>query len=113
MPLNHLEYEVIHASTWDDNYPPHQLLPKDKSSPGGEIKHGKGWQSARLCKYPQEIILQVSCGSARIRKLQILSHHYKIATKLEIYVGTIQRRKEIVGVNTNTGSNIDEQKTLS
>ncbi|CAI2177844.1 15557_t:CDS:10 [Funneliformis geosporum] len=47
MPLNHLEYEVIHASTWDDNYPPHQLLPKDKSSPGGEIKHGKGWQSER------------------------------------------------------------------
>ncbi|CAJ0842792.1 3067_t:CDS:2, partial [Entrophospora sp. SA101] len=50
---------------------------------------------------------QVTCGPARIRKLQILSHHYKIASKLEIYVGTVQRRKEVVGGMTNNINNND------
>ncbi|RIA83627.1 hypothetical protein C1645_785930 [Glomus cerebriforme] len=113
MLLQHLEYTVIHATGWDDNYPPHQLLPKDNKNSSNGIKHGKGWQSKRLCTYPQEIILQVSCGTARIRKLQILSHHYKIATKLEIYVGSVQQRKEILGKETNTGGTHDEKRTLS
>ncbi|CAG8437407.1 7594_t:CDS:1 [Acaulospora morrowiae] len=44
-----LEYEVIHATGWDESYPPQQLLPKDNKNNGnnGGIKHGKGWQSAR------------------------------------------------------------------
>jgi hypothetical protein len=48
MPLKHLEYDIVHATGWDVNYPPHQLLPKDnKNSSNGSIKHGKGWQSER------------------------------------------------------------------
>jgi hypothetical protein len=58
--------------------------------------------------------LQVSCGVARIRKLQILSHHYKIATKLEIYVGSVQQRKEMVGMEEKyTGGSNNENRTLS
>ncbi|PKY44949.1 hypothetical protein RhiirA4_542229 [Rhizophagus irregularis] len=116
MSLQHLEYEIVHVTGWDDNYPPHQLLPKDNKnlSKEGSIKHGKGWQSERYCKYPQEIILQVSCGAARIRKLQILSHHYKIATKLDIYVGSVQQRKEMVGMeDIYTGDSNNENRTLS
>ncbi|GBC26392.2 centrosomal protein of 104 kDa-like [Rhizophagus irregularis DAOM 181602=DAOM 197198] len=116
MSLQHLEYEIVHVTGWDDNYPPHQLLPKDNKnlSKEGSIKHGKGWQSERYCKYPQEIILQVSCGAARIRKLQILSHHYKIATKLDIYVGSVQQRKEMVGMeDIYTGGSNNENRTLS
>ncbi|GES89686.1 centrosomal protein of 104 kDa-like isoform X2 [Rhizophagus clarus] len=116
MSLQHLEYDIVHATGWDDNYPPHQLLPMDNknSSNDGSIKLGKGWQSKRSCKYPQEIILQVSCGVARIRKLQILSHHYKIATKLEIYVGSVQQRKEMMGMEDKyTGGSNNEKGTLS
>lgn len=49
MPLQHLEYDIVHATGWDVNYPPHQLLPKDNknSSNEGSVKHGKGWQSER------------------------------------------------------------------
>ncbi|CAG8453171.1 7737_t:CDS:1 [Acaulospora colombiana] len=44
-----LGYEVIHATSWDESYPPQQLLPKDNKNNGndGGIKHGKGWQSEK------------------------------------------------------------------
>jgi hypothetical protein len=111
MSLHHLEFQVVHATSWDDNYPPEQLVPKDRQQnvSNGGVRHGKGWQSQRLCAFPQEIILQLTGGPARILKIQVLSHHYKIASKLDIYVGSVQRRKEVVGM---ANSNI-EKKTLS
>ncbi|KAG9304583.1 hypothetical protein G9A89_020147 [Geosiphon pyriformis] len=115
MPLQQLDFKVIHATDWDENYPPEALVPKVTShlqNKNGGVKHGKGWQSPRLCAYPQEIILQLASGSARVLKLQILSHHYKIASKLDIYVGSVQRRKEMAGMaNSNTIK--QEKKTLT
>ncbi|CAG8567618.1 5539_t:CDS:10 [Ambispora gerdemannii] len=114
MPLQHLEFDVIHATGWDDNYPPEQLIPRDRLHFDGSnnnhlnagVKHGKGWQSPRFCSYPQEIILQLTSGPARILKIQILSHHYKITSQLDIYVGSVQQRKDIVGmVSTNSNNN--------
>ncbi|CAG8493198.1 1743_t:CDS:10 [Dentiscutata erythropus] len=99
----------------DDNYPPRQLLPSDNNNNSSDVsgvKHGKGWQSQKRCTYPQEIILRVTCGPARVRRLQILSHHYKIASRLEIYIGSIQRRKEVIPTNAS-GSNTDEKRTFS
>ncbi|CAG8714284.1 11725_t:CDS:2, partial [Cetraspora pellucida] len=58
------------------------------------------------CTYPQEIVLRVTCGTARVRKLQILSHHYKIASKLEIYVGSIQQK---ISTNTSDNDNSNER----
>ncbi|XP_060115252.1 centrosomal protein of 104 kDa isoform X2 [Heteronotia binoei] len=44
-----------------------------------------GWRSPRLCQYPQEIILQM-VERCRIRKLQLLAHHYMISSKIEFYI---------------------------
>ena len=30
------------------------------------------------------------CGPARISKVQVLSHHYKIATKIDVYIGILK-----------------------
>lgn len=35
-------------------------------------------------------------GSSRISKLQILSHHFKIATKIDIYMGTLKDPRDVL-----------------
>lgn len=36
--------------------------------------------------YPQELVIRID-PAARIRKLQLLSHQYMIASKIELFVG--------------------------
>ena len=43
--------------------------------------------SARFCDFPQEIGFQFA-GPVHLVQLQVLSHQYKIASKLELFVGT-------------------------
>ena len=48
----------------------------------------RGWQCARFSKFPQELILRLD-HPARIHQIQLLSHEYKIATKIELYTGLL------------------------
>lgn len=45
----------------------------------------KGWQSARFCDYPQEIVFQFM-SPVRLRQLQFLSHQSKISSRVDIFV---------------------------
>ncbi|XP_034949351.1 centrosomal protein of 104 kDa isoform X2 [Chelonus insularis] len=55
----------------------------------------RGWQSARRCGYPQELILRLQ-GPAKITRIQVLAHQYLIPEKLEIWT----TREENASVNT-------------
>ena len=44
----------------------------------------------RCPEYPQDLIIRLLCGPARISKVQVLSHHYKIATKIDVYIGILK-----------------------
>nr|XP_024357275.1 uncharacterized protein LOC112273107 isoform X2 [Physcomitrium patens] len=44
--------------------------------------------TARFCHYPQEIVLELQWPS-RIINMQLLSHEFKIPTKVEVFVGLI------------------------
>ncbi|CAG9766448.1 unnamed protein product [Ceutorhynchus assimilis] len=44
----------------------------------------KGWQSAKNCQYPQEIVIQLR-QKCYLNKIQILSHQHMIASKVEFY----------------------------
>ncbi|XP_021918251.1 centrosomal protein of 104 kDa isoform X2 [Zootermopsis nevadensis] len=46
-----------------------------------------GWQSARECAYPQELILQLH-STAIVQKIQVLAHQYLIPEKLELWAGS-------------------------
>lgn len=53
-----------------------------------------GWHSLKFCEYPQEIGLEIISNddfpetcTKYLTKLQILSHEYKIASRIEMYVG--------------------------
>ncbi|KAH9514057.1 hypothetical protein Btru_030100 [Bulinus truncatus] len=75
-----LHFKVIHASGQDDVYRASEL---NHHSP-----LTKGWQSARFCLYPQDMVLQLETRS-RLRKIQILSHQILIPTKIEFFVGDV------------------------
>ncbi|EFN60722.1 Uncharacterized protein KIAA0562 [Camponotus floridanus] len=44
----------------------------------------RGWQSARNCTYPQELILRLH-GPTKLTRIQVLAHQYLIPEKLEIW----------------------------
>ncbi|XP_071146725.1 centrosomal protein of 104 kDa-like isoform X3 [Mytilus edulis] len=75
-----LPFRVIHASGQDESYRASEL---NYHSP-----LTKGWQASRYCLYPQDIVLQLD-QRCRLRKIQILSHQYLIATKIEFFVGDV------------------------
>ncbi|KAF9433149.1 hypothetical protein BGZ76_009818, partial [Entomortierella beljakovae] len=87
-----LPYEIQMASGWDKGFPPEELVGLMQSSVG------KGWHTPRFCGYPQDLVLRFSCGHSRVRKIQILSHQYKIANRLDIWMGS---RKGVQSINTN------------
>ncbi|KAF9359356.1 hypothetical protein BGX26_012560 [Mortierella sp. AD094] len=88
-----LLYEVQMASGWDKGFPPEELVGLMQTSVG------KGWHTPRFCGYPQDLVLRFSCGHSRIRKIQILSHQYKIASRLDFWMGS---RKGVQSINTDT-----------
>lgn len=75
-----LSFKVTHASGQDDV---HRASELNYHSP-----LTKGWQSARYCLYPQDIVVQLEKRS-RLRKIQVLSHQFLIATKIEFFVGDV------------------------
>ena len=74
-----LPFNIISVSGEDPDYPAEDL---NESSP-----ESKGWQSARFCEYPQELVLEFLTG-VRIQQLQLLSHQSKITSKIEILMGS-------------------------
>ena len=74
-----IKFQVVYATGSDDEYSSSSL-----ESHGPSVK---GWRSERFCVYPQELVLQLP-SVIRVRKLQILSHQYLIARKIELYIGT-------------------------
>ncbi|MEW5308551.1 MAG: hypothetical protein WDW38_000501 [Sanguina aurantia] len=73
-----LRFTIQAVSGEDSDYPVRELLFHSPQT--------RGWHSPRFCKYPQEILLRLEQPS-KIQQIQILSHEYKIATKVEVFVG--------------------------
>lgn len=51
-------------------------------------------KSNRHPEYPQDLILRLNSGLHRIHKVEILSHHYKIASQIELYVGITKEQEQ-------------------
>eukprot|EP01135_Chromosphaera_perkinsii_P011779 Nk52_evm25s2496 gene=Nk52_evmTU25s2496 len=64
----------------------------DEDSPAVRLEEhnptNNGWESQRFCTFPQIIVLRLE-EDCRIRKVQLLSHQYKIATKIELFIGNL------------------------
>ncbi|KAG0171874.1 hypothetical protein DFQ29_008645 [Apophysomyces sp. BC1021] len=104
MTANALQYEIAHCSSWDDDFSPEQLIVSSPGNRSSDMTRSedfesdvkvKGWQTKKCTTYPQDLIIHLLCGPARINKVQILSHHYKIATKIDVYIGVLKESIEL------------------
>lgn len=80
-----LRFAILSSSGEDTDYPVRELLYHSPQT--------RGWQCPRFAQYPQEIILKLEFPS-KVQQIQILSHEYKIATKVEVFVGSPQSLNE-------------------
>lgn len=81
-----IPFRVIHASSHDDNYQVHELNTHSPLT--------RGWQSAKYCAYPQDIVIQLDERS-QTKKIQILSHQSLIATRVEFFIGDVPPEQAI------------------
>ncbi|CAO3581978.1 unnamed protein product [Absidia cylindrospora] len=86
MTISPLAYEVAHCSSWDEDWSPEQLVHSSPGNQSSDTPHMspeeelrtvkfKGWQTPKCPTYPQDLIIHLLCGPARIAKIQLLSHH--------------------------------------
>ena len=75
-----LGYKVAACSSEDSAHPARELQ--------GFHAHSRGWQSSQWCEYPQELVLQFH-GRVSVQQVQLLSHQFKIASQVELFIGTM------------------------
>ena len=98
--MGKLKFKIVYVSGEDRDYPASEL---NFHSP-----QTRGWQSprsakasgsqlssvdcnpplSRFCVYPQEVIIQLLDGECHVKQTQVLSHQFKIATKIELFIGS-------------------------
>ncbi|XP_011351568.1 centrosomal protein of 104 kDa isoform X4 [Ooceraea biroi] len=69
-------FNVVYATSEEDR---HSSLELNVHGPTV-----RGWQSARNCTYPQELILRLH-SPTKLTRIQVLAHQYLIPEKLEIW----------------------------
>ncbi|XP_054637674.1 centrosomal protein of 104 kDa-like isoform X1 [Dunckerocampus dactyliophorus] len=69
---------VVSSSSHEDNFSAKELMVHAPTV--------SGWRSSKLCSYPQHITLQL-VERSRVKKLQLLAHHYLIPAKVEFHIG--------------------------
>ncbi|KAI8824237.1 uncharacterized protein EV422DRAFT_312421 [Fimicolochytrium jonesii] len=77
-----LEYSIVACSSFHEENHPQQLVARQRDPTSG------GWQTERFCSYPQALVIRFVEGPCRIRKLELLVHHYMIPTRIEFHIGT-------------------------
>lgn len=80
MQIKKIGFKIQDFSGSDPDHTPQELLI--------HTPFATGWQSERFCPFPQHLTLRLTEGFHRIFKIQILLHHYKIPTRLELLVST-------------------------
>ena len=88
-PASPLMFEILSCSGWEPRNPPSDLVPQGQQS---TTIVGSGWQTAKGCTYPQTLILRLTEGPHKMERLQLLSHHFKIASSVEFYTAILPER---------------------
>ncbi|KAI8615325.1 hypothetical protein BC830DRAFT_1123218 [Chytriomyces sp. MP71] len=100
-----LLFTIQSCSSYDEGFAASELLTQSPSTPL------KGWQSERFCTFPQTLVLKLASGSTRLHKVQLLSHHFKIASKLEFFVGASASESSLTGARAASSSSASSDKT--
>ena len=76
MKLDRIPFDIIYSSSNDPDFPADNLKILNAPISGG-------WQSDRFCLFPQTLEIDLR-KPVKIKRLQILSHHFKIPTRIDI-----------------------------
>ena len=82
-----VQFRVLKASSEDPENPASELL---VTTP-----QGKGWQTAKFPNYPQSLFFLFP-SPHKLSSLQLLSHQYKISSKVEIFVALPQETGSVI-----------------
>jgi centrosomal protein CEP104 len=77
--MDTLTLKVAICSSEEPSRPSSNLNIKQQGNPG--------WQSAPNSPFPVDIVFQIIEGPCHLRSLHILSHEYKIASRIELHLG--------------------------
>lgn len=75
-----LNFKVVYCSTEEGDHPVSELYNSDVSS--------RGWQTPKFCEYPQELGIQLE-GIAHVSQIKFFSHQFKIASRIDLYIGEV------------------------
>eukprot|EP00793_Prasinoderma_coloniale_P006729 PRCOL_00001559-RA len=78
--MSRLAFRVLSCSGEDPDYPA-----LDLQHHAAWHSHC-GWQTPRYSSFPQEVVLQLE-GASAVSRVQVLSHEFKIARRVELYAG--------------------------
>jgi hypothetical protein len=78
MKLQKIPFQIAKYSGYDKDFPASDLTIENHSL------NATGWQSERFCLFPQLIEFKLLQGPWIVQKLQILVHHFKIPTRIDI-----------------------------
>uniref|UniRef100_A0A0K8T2H0 Centrosomal protein n=1 Tax=Lygus hesperus TaxID=30085 RepID=A0A0K8T2H0_LYGHE len=73
-----ISFNVVYASSEEDKFRASEL-----NDHGPTVR---GWQSAKECGFPQEIILRLETPTV-LSQVQILAHQYLIPSRIELWLG--------------------------
>lgn len=75
--------------------------------------HARDLPERRCPEYPQDLIIHLLSGASRISKVQILSHHFKIATRIDVYIGILKDPQDVLeDIAPDTPPSEDEDNML-
>ena len=77
--LGNLRYKIDFCSSQNEDHSIEEIFKPHKNS--------LGWESAIYCSYPQEIVLGFE-GLVAIEKFSLMSHQYKISSKVEVSINS-------------------------
>ncbi|KAI8993231.1 hypothetical protein BDB01DRAFT_754269 [Pilobolus umbonatus] len=82
-----IPFSVIHSSSSEEGFDSTQLELSHQAHDTHQNIQLRGWETKKIPEYPQDLIIQLNPGLCHIVRLEILSHHYKIASQIDIYSG--------------------------
>ena len=91
--MQRLPFEIVACSSYEDQFEPTNLIASHH-----QRSFNKGWESNRFCRYPQVLVLKLPTN-CRVKKVQLLVHHYKIPCRTEIHIAQTKK----VGFNPSVG----------
>ncbi|CEG80403.1 hypothetical protein RMATCC62417_14748 [Rhizopus microsporus] len=92
MSLEVIPFEIAHCSSFEEGYEPDHLVESGNEELDPNEQY-TGWQTKKYPEYPQDLIVQLKNGPSIICKVQLLSHHYKIASQIELYAGITKQQE--------------------